>query len=93
MSVKVLVVDDERNLVKLLQGYLEREGFEMHEAADGQAAIEEARRVSPEVVVLDLNLPGSGGLDLLRRLQIEDSKVKVLIFSMHTTPLYVANGL
>ena len=69
MSVKVLVVDDERNLVKLLRGYLEREGFEMHEAADGRTAIEEARRVSPEVVVLDWMLPGVDGVEVLRELR------------------------
>ena len=45
MSVKILVVDDERNLVNLIRGYLEREGFEIHEALDGNAALEKARSV------------------------------------------------
>jgi DNA-binding response OmpR family regulator len=49
MNVRVLVVDDERNLVKLLRGYLEREGFEVYEALDGKAAIEVARRVDPDL--------------------------------------------
>lgn len=65
----MLVVDDERNLVKLLRGYLEREGFEMHEAADGKTAIEQARGVSPEVVVLDWMLPGVDGVEVLRELR------------------------
>lgn len=65
----MLVVDDERNLVSLLRGYLEREGFEMYEAADGPAAIDEARRVSPEVVVLDWMLPGLDGVEVLRELR------------------------
>jgi DNA-binding response OmpR family regulator len=69
VGVKVLVVDDERNLVNLLRGYLEREGFEMHEAADGPAAVEEARRVEPEVVVLDWMLPGRDGVEVLRDLR------------------------
>jgi DNA-binding response OmpR family regulator len=68
-ATKVLVVDDERNLVSLLRGYLEREGFEMYEAADGPAAIDEARRVSPEVVVLDWMLPGLDGVEVLRELR------------------------
>ncbi len=65
----MLVVDDERNLVNLLRGYLEREGFEMSEAADGPTAIEEARRFSPEVVVLDWMLPGRDGVEVLRELR------------------------
>ena len=63
------------------------------EAQSGREALSVFRAERPEVVILDLNLPGSGGLDLLRRLLIEESKCKVLIFSMHTTPLYVARAL
>ena len=63
------------------------------EAKTGREALAVFRTEKPEVVILDLNLPGSGGLDLLRRLLIEDPKTKVLIFSMHTTPLYVARAL
>ena len=53
MSVNILVVDDERNLVNLIRGYLEREGFEVHEALDGSAALEKTRSVEPDVVILD----------------------------------------
>ena len=63
------------------------------EAKTGREALTVFRAERPEVVILDLNLPGSGGLDLLRRLLIEDPKTKVLIFSMHTTPIYVARAL
>jgi DNA-binding response OmpR family regulator len=69
MNVRVLVVDDERNLVKLLRGYLEREGFEVQEAFDGNAALEVARRVDPDVVILDWMLPGLGGMEVLRELR------------------------
>jgi DNA-binding response OmpR family regulator len=69
VGVKVLVVDDERNLVNLLRGYMEREGFEMHAASDGPTAIDEARRVEPEVVVLDWMLPGQDGVEVLRDLR------------------------
>lgn len=65
----MLVVDDEKNLVNLLRGYLEREGFDIYEAADGVAAIDEARRVSPEIVVLDWMLPGQDGVEVLRELR------------------------
>jgi DNA-binding response OmpR family regulator len=69
MSVRVLVVDDERNLVNLLRGYLEREGFEVYEALDGVTALEVARRIDPELVVLDWMLPGIDGTRVLSELR------------------------
>lgn len=69
MGIRVLIVEDERNLVKLLRGYLEREGFEVHEALDGQAGLEAAREMKPEVVILDWMLPGLDGVEVLRRLR------------------------
>jgi DNA-binding response OmpR family regulator len=69
MSVRVLVVEDEENLLALIRSYLEREGFEVHEALDGRTALEVARRVEPDVVVLDWMLPGLDGMEVLRELR------------------------
>jgi DNA-binding response OmpR family regulator len=69
VGVPVLVVDDEENLVSLLRGYLEREGFEVSEALDGPSALEAARALAPEVVVLDWMLPGLDGMEVLRELR------------------------
>ncbi len=63
------------------------------EAATILEALSVFRAEHPDVVILDLNLPGAGGLDLLKRLLIEDPRVRVLVFSMHTTALYVARAL
>lgn len=69
MTVRVLIVEDEKNLVDLLRRYLEREGFEIHEAFDGYAGLEAARRVEPDVVVLDWMLPKLDGMEVLRELR------------------------
>jgi DNA-binding response OmpR family regulator len=69
VSVRVLVVEDEKNLVSLLRKYLEREGFEVHEALNGLAALEASRTVDPDVVVLDWMLPGLDGMEVLRELR------------------------
>lgn len=69
MSVRVLVVEDEENLLTLLRNYLKREGFEVHEALDGRTALEVARRAEPNVVVLDWMLPGLDGMEVLRELR------------------------
>ncbi|MBI2778151.1 MAG: response regulator transcription factor [Chloroflexi bacterium] len=64
---RVLVVDDEAPIVDLVRGYLEREGMEVLSAADGPAALELIRDQSPDVVVLDVMLPGLDGFEVLRR--------------------------
>ena len=92
--MKLLLVDDHavvrEGVRRLLSMSIEAT---ILEAKTGREALSVFRAEKPAVVILDLNLPGSGGLDLLRRLLIEDPKTKVLIFSMHTTPLYVARAL
>lgn len=67
--IRVLVVDDEPALVELVSRYLRREGFEVSTAADGERAVELARQRDPQVVVLDLMLPGVDGLEVARRLR------------------------
>jgi DNA-binding response OmpR family regulator len=79
MTVRALIVEDEENLVRLVRGYLEREGFEVSEALDGLAALEAAREVNPDVVVLDWMLPKLDGMDVLRELRrFSDAYVIVL---------------
>jgi DNA-binding response OmpR family regulator len=65
----VLVVDDEQRLRDLVRGYLEHEGFNVLAAADGHIALDLARQHAPEIVVLDLMLPGLDGLEVCRRLR------------------------
>ena len=83
MSIRVLVVEDEKNLVALLRKYLEREGFEVHEALDGPAAIEAAGLVEPDVVVLDWMLPGLDGVEVLRELR-RSSEAYVIMLTART---------
>ncbi|HEX6877189.1 MAG TPA: response regulator transcription factor [Nocardioidaceae bacterium] len=66
---RVLVVDDEQPLAKVVASYLDRDGFEVSLAYDGQQAVELARRVDPDVVVLDLGLPLLDGIEVCRVLR------------------------
>lgn len=68
-SKDVLVVDDEATIREVLRRYLEREGFQVTEAADGEEALAAVESGPPDLVVLDLMLPGLDGLTLARRLQ------------------------
>jgi DNA-binding response OmpR family regulator len=71
VSAKILVVDDEPKIVKLVRSYLEQAGFAVVEAGDGQTALIQARREKPDLVVLDLGLPGIDGLEVARTLRRE----------------------
>jgi DNA-binding response OmpR family regulator len=66
---RILVVDDEPPIVELVTGYLEREGWTVSSAGDGVAALEGARVQAPDVVVLDVMLPGLDGIEVCRRLR------------------------
>ncbi len=67
---KVLVVDDEPPIVDLVTGYLEREGWSVASAGDGLEALEAVRRLDPDVVVLDVMLPGLDGVEVCRQLRV-----------------------
>ncbi len=71
MAAKILVVDDEARIVKLVRSYLEQGGFSVVEAGDGQTALIQARREKPDLVVLDLGLPGIDGFEVARILRRE----------------------
>jgi DNA-binding response OmpR family regulator len=80
---KVLIVEDDNDLVKLLKYNLEKEGFRVNYATDGTIALAEARRDPPDLVILDLMLPGLDGLEVCRQLRRVDRFVRtpVLILS------------
>lgn len=68
-AAKVLVVDDEEPLARMVAEYLRRDGFDVTVTGDGLEALEFARRLGPDVVVLDLGLPGLDGVEVCRQLR------------------------
>jgi two-component system alkaline phosphatase synthesis response regulator PhoP len=76
----ILVVDDEPKIVKQARDYLENGGFRVVAAGDGQTALAAARRERPDLIVLDLNLPGMDGLDVCRALRRE-SEVPIIMLT------------
>ena len=67
----VLVVDDETNIVELLSVSLKFQGFEVYTASNGSAALDKAREVKPDAVILDVMMPGMDGFGVLRRLRAD----------------------
>jgi len=91
---RLLVVDDHaivRSGIRRLLG--ERQDIEVVEAATGEEAIDAVSAGPIDLVVLDLNLPGVGGLELLRRLSRMAPKTPILIFSQHAEAIYATKAL
>jgi two-component system invasion response regulator UvrY len=91
--MRILIVDDHAVVRQGLVRLLSDDGdHQISQAATGREAVDLARTVHPDLIILDLNLPGMGGLELLRRLVQMDSG-KVLVLSMHAEPLYARRAL
>jgi DNA-binding NarL/FixJ family response regulator len=91
---RILLVDDHavvREGVRRL--LMEIDGVTIREADNGDAALALARSEPFDLVILDLNLAGIGGLELLQRLLRENSKARVVVFSMHAEPIYAARAM
>jgi len=80
---KILVIDDEPSIVNLVKAYLEPEGYEVHTAADGNSGLKAARIYKPDLIVLDLMLPGKDGFEVLSHLRRE-SNVYVILLTAKT---------
>ena len=80
MAKKILVVDDEKRIVEILQAYLKRDGYQVIAAYDGRSALELARSNSPDLIILDLMLPEVSGWDVCRELRRE-SDVPIIMLT------------
>jgi DNA-binding response OmpR family regulator len=88
----ILVVDDEPKIVELARDYLEHAGFAVRTAANGEVALGVVRREQPDLVVLDLGLPGLDGLDVTRRIR-QDSNLPVIMLTARDDELDKLLGL
>jgi len=78
-EAKVLVVDDEPPVLELVTAYLEREGYQVYTARDGLAGLKAARSFKPDILVLDVLLPGMDGIELLSRLRRESNVYVIML--------------
>ena len=89
---RVLVVDDDENIVQLVKMYLERDGYQVWCSFDGASAIAEFRRTRPDVIVLDLMPPGVSGLDVCREVRRETT-TPIIMLTARTTEADKLTGL
>ncbi|HUN50073.1 MAG TPA: response regulator transcription factor [Candidatus Sulfotelmatobacter sp.] len=92
--MKLLIVDDHPIVRDGLRRLLAaRPEIALSEAATGEEALALCKSLRPQLVILDLNLPGIGGLELIGRLKAEDAALRVLVLSMHDNLVYVTRAL
>jgi two-component system alkaline phosphatase synthesis response regulator PhoP len=89
---KVLVVDDEEHIIELVELYLGKEGYRVSHALDGDAAIEKFLAEKPDILVLDIMLPGRDGLDILREIR-KTSQVPVIMLTARESEVDKVVGL
>ena len=83
MASTILVVDDERNIVQLARLYLNKEGFQVEGAYDGAQALEKAKTLRPDLIILDIMMPEMDGLSVCKELS-KTSNVPIIILTART---------
>jgi two-component system, OmpR family, alkaline phosphatase synthesis response regulator PhoP len=81
MPELILLVDDEPSIIRLSRMYLERDGFLVESAGDGEAALEAVARLQPGLLVLDVMLPKLDGLEVCRRLRGENNPIPIIMLT------------
>lgn len=78
-KTKILVIDDEESILNLVTAYLRQEGYEYYTASDGPTGLKAARVYNPDLIVLDINLPGMDGIELLSQLRRESDVYVIML--------------
>ena len=80
---KILLVDDEESIHLLYREELEEEGYEVHSALTGEEALDKLHIITPDLIILDINMPGMNGIEALRRIKEINPKVPVILCSAY----------
>lgn len=90
--MKILLVDDEKRILEVLEAYLEREGYEIYQADNGIKALKKAKTINPDLIILDLMLPDISGEEVCRLVR-KESDVPILMLTAKSTEDDRINGI
>ncbi|MBC7230854.1 MAG: response regulator [Actinobacteria bacterium] len=91
-EAKLLIVDDNEGVRHLVARWLERAGFEVREAGDGEEAVEMIRRDTPDIVLADIRMPKLDGIELARIVKSEHPGVKIILMTAYSSPQTIAQA-
>lgn len=83
MKGKILIVDDQFGIRILLNEVLQKEGYETYQAANGIQALEVVTKHAPDLVLLDMKIPGMDGIEILKRMKMIDRDIRVIIMTAY----------
>ncbi|UAC47945.1 response regulator [Bacillus aquiflavi] len=83
MKGKILIVDDQFGIRILLNEVLQKEGYETFQAANGVQALEILNKYSPDLVLLDMKIPGMDGIEIFLRMKVIDDDIRVIIMTAY----------
>jgi DNA-binding response OmpR family regulator len=91
--IRVLVVDDELFVGELLKEYLSIIGYEVTAVSNGEDALSSIQRSQPHIVILDIRMPGMGGMEVLKKIKDKNSAIGVIMLSAYGDPETVNEAL
>lgn len=83
MTEKILIVDDQFGIRILLNEVLQKEGYKTFQAANGVQALEIVKKDPPDLVLLDMKIPGMDGIEILKRMKVIEPDIKVIIMTAY----------
>ena len=81
--IKILIIDDERPIRETLEMFLREKGYEVVTSEDGERGLEAVHRERPEIVILDIRLPGMDGLEVLRKIKEKGEDIHVIMITAY----------
>ena len=81
-QARILIVDDDKPTVMIISSVLQKQGYEVHTAYDGQAGLEKAREIKPDLMILDIMMPIMDGYQVCRRLQSDPDTARIAILML-----------
>ncbi|KKK37974.1 chemotaxis protein CheY [Mesobacillus campisalis] len=83
MKEKILIVDDQFGIRILLNEVLQKEGYQTYQAANGVQALEIVNQDTPDLVLLDMKIPGMDGIEILKRMKVIEPNIRVIIMTAY----------
>lgn len=83
MEGKILIVDDQFGIRVLLNEIFQKEGYDTYQAANGVQALDIVTKTSPDIVLLDMKIPGMDGIEILKRMKVIDHEIRVIIMTAY----------
>jgi two-component system, OmpR family, alkaline phosphatase synthesis response regulator PhoP len=93
LKKRILVIEDDKHIAEALELNLEFKGYNVHTALDGLSGLKEWKSLKPDLIVLDIMLPGMDGISVLRHIRLEDERIPILIISARGTEDDRVHGL